>query len=279
MALDRGLWLSEQGDASRLLLWIAHAFSRNDVEVESAVRASLSAWQEQVGPLMAARTDRALISKPRIVALSPDGKTALTEGITQRDETAQLWKTSDGTPIGQPMRHRDQVWGAAFSPDGKTVVTGSWDKTARLWNATDGTPIGQPMRHEGQVCAVAFSPDGKTVLTGSWDKTARLWNATDGTPIGQPMGHRDQVWAAAFSPDGKIIATGSWDKTARLWSASDGTPIGRPMRHQAPVRSVAFMADGKNILTWTAASGDNVTRFWSVPSSRDGDARLLGTLR
>ena len=56
----------------------------------------------------------------------------------------------------------------AFSPNGKTVVTGSWDNTARLWEAATGKPIGLALQHQGQVLAVAFSPDvPKTVLTGS----------------------------------------------------------------------------------------------------------------
>ena len=57
----------------------------------------------------------------------------------------------------------------AFSPDGKTVLTGSEDKTARLWDAATGRPLGEPMTHQGMVSAVAFSPDGKTVLMGSGD--------------------------------------------------------------------------------------------------------------
>ena len=74
----------------------------------------------------------------------------------------------------------------AFSPDGKTVLTGSNDKTARLWDAATGQPLGLPMMHQDGVRAVAFSPDGKTVLTGSEDKTARLWDAATGRPLGLP---------------------------------------------------------------------------------------------
>ena len=38
------------------------------------------------------------------------------------------------------MMHQASVQAVAFSPDGKTVLTGSWDKTARLWDAATGQP-------------------------------------------------------------------------------------------------------------------------------------------
>jgi Flp pilus assembly protein TadD len=104
----------------------------------------------------------------------------------------------------------------AFSPDGKTVLTGSLDKTARLWSAASGQELTPPLRHQHSVSAVAFSPDGKTVLTGSSDQTAQLWSATSGKELTPPLRHQDQVLAVAFSPDGKTVLTGS-GTTARLW--------------------------------------------------------------
>ena len=83
--------------------------------------------------------------------------------------------------------HQDRVYAVAFSPDGKTLLTGSADKTARLWDAATGRPIGTPTEPPGRSLAVAFSPDGKTVLTGSYDNTARLWDAATGRPIGTPL--------------------------------------------------------------------------------------------
>ena len=80
--------------------------------------------------------------------------------------------------------HDGPVDAAAFSPDGKLVVTGGDDRTARLWDAATGEPVGRPLHHPGQVAAVAFSPDGKTVLTGCVDGIARLWEVDTGRLVG-----------------------------------------------------------------------------------------------
>jgi hypothetical protein len=147
----------------------------------------------------------------------------------------------------------------AFSPDGKTIVSGSGDKTIRLWD-TRGNPIGQPFKgYEKWVSSVAFSPNGKTIVSGSGDKTIRLWD-TRGNPIGQPFkGHEDRVISVAFSPDGKTIVSGGSDKTIRLWDTR-GNPIGQPFTgYEGEVFSVAFSPDGKTIV---GGDLDGTIRLW-----------------
>ena len=74
--------------------------------------------------------------------------------------------------LGMQLSNDGAVYAAAFSPDGRMVLTGCADNAARLWEATTGQPIGKPMVHPDDVRAVAFSPDGKSILTGCDDSRA-----------------------------------------------------------------------------------------------------------
>ncbi|MGQ0774634.1 MAG: nSTAND1 domain-containing NTPase [Pseudonocardiales bacterium] len=179
--------------------------------------------------------------------------------------------------------HRDLVRSVAFSPDGRTLATGSLDHTVILWDLTDPTRphrLGQPLTgHTGTVGSVAFSPDGRTLASTSGDRTTILWDLTDPSrphPIGQPLtGHSDKVGSVAFSPDGRTVATGSFDRTAILWDLTDlGQPrlLGPPLiGHTATVTSVAFAPDGRTVAT---GSDDGTAILWDLTNS--AQPRRLG---
>jgi WD40 repeat protein len=66
----------------------------------------------------------------------------------------------------------------AFSPDGRTLASGSPDKTVKFWDTASGQPL-RTLTHNDYVHSVAFSPDGRTLASGSDDNTIKLWDVSN----------------------------------------------------------------------------------------------------
>ncbi|MHC5733241.1 MAG: WD40 repeat domain-containing protein, partial [Nostoc sp.] len=76
-----------------------------------------------------------------------------------------------------------------FSPDGKTLASGSGDNTIKLWDVSTGKAIKTLTGHSSTVNSVGFSPDGKTLASGSGDNTIKLWDVSTGKAIKTLTGH------------------------------------------------------------------------------------------
>jgi WD40 repeat protein len=206
----------------------------------------------------AGRPDQAAAYFARALRSAPDSLTA-TSWISS------LLLDRDQLLTGAPLQHRYPAKSAAFSPDGRRVLTASNDLTARVWEADTGKPVGAPLQHRGSVNSAVFSPDGQRVVTASSDNTAQVWETDTGKPVGAPLQHRGSVNSAAFSPDGRRVVTASNDKTARVWETETGKPVGPPMQHQVAVNSAAFSPDGRRVVT---ASDDETARVWEADTGK-----------
>jgi WD40 repeat protein len=137
---------------------------------------------------------------------------------TGMDRTIRLLDVATGQ-LTALAGHTYPIEATAFSPDGRTLATGSTDHTVRLWDLATGQTTATLTPHGGYVVAVAFSPDGRT-LAAAVDDTVRLWDLATGQPTATLFGHTGHVWSVAFSPDEHTLATGGMDKTVRLWALS-----------------------------------------------------------
>jgi WD40 repeat protein len=175
------------------------------------------------------------------------------------------------------------VKSASFSPDGKRLVTASYDTTARLWDAETGKEIVALKGHTSSVESASFSPDGKRVVTASQDETARLWDAQTGKELAV-LANNDPVLDASYSPDGKRILTRLHGSTL-LWDAQTGKEIAD--HFHGLVMTASFAADGKHVVTahnvgpariWDAATGKEVAVLdmdWSESASFSPDSERV----
>jgi WD40 repeat protein/serine/threonine protein kinase len=191
-----------------------------------------------------------------------DGAHLLTIG----GNDAALWSVETLRPVMRFSPH-GAVASAALSPDGKLLVTGSWDHSAKIWDAATGHAIRKLENgHTGYINTAEFSPDGREILTASDDGTARLWNVATGqpTPISF-IGHTNRVLSATFSPDGARVLTTSADKTARIWDRQTGQLQQTLSGHNWAVLCGRFSPDGRLVVT---GSQDTTAVVWDAATAK-----------
>ncbi|MBF0235665.1 MAG: PD40 domain-containing protein [Desulfamplus sp.] len=173
-----------------------------------------------------------------------------------------IWDVETGKEKAILTGHTDSVSSVNFSPDGKTLASGSSDKTIRLWDVATEKEKAVLKGHTNGINGVSFSPDGKTLAyLLAWDSIIRLCDVETGKEKATLTGHTKNIDTVSFSPDGKTIASGSSDETIRLWDVDTGKEKAVLKGHTNSINGVSFSPDGK---TLASGSRDNTIRLWDL---------------
>lgn len=209
-----------------------------------------------------------------------------------------LWDTITNQLHQQMSGHSTFVAALAYSTDGRTVATGSFDQTVRIWDVESGrseytlTGLSRWLDH------VRFSPDGATIACSQFDQTVQLW-ANSGQHLYTLRGHGGNVRVLVYSPDGQILATGSDDFTVCLWSVRQGQRLHTLRGHTDNLSALVFSPDGTTLVSgshsinpqsatavaiWDVATGQlramlpqPVNRVWAAAFHPDGSQVALGS--
>src|SRR5439155_6341691 len=126
-----------------------------------------------------------------LVSISRGGKQVVKVSAVPRGPAlaARIPRVPLGREIRRFLGHKDSVVAVAFSPNGRSALSGSWDGTVRLWDLETGKELRRFTGHSGAVDSVALSPDGRRALSGGNDRTVRLWEVETGKELRRFAGH------------------------------------------------------------------------------------------
>ena len=182
-------------------------------------------------------------------------------GLPARQGQTLLLDTGSWEVLHDLSGHRDVVFAAAFSSDGKRLASGSFDKTVMLWDMETREVMATIETHSDFVYDVAFSPDGKVLASASKDRTIKLSDGINGKSIRTLSGHDKDVFSIAITADGKNVISTGVEPQLRWWSLEDGSVRRRSEGHGSSVHQVTVSSDGKFLVT---ASSDGTLRLWDA---------------
>ena len=161
-----------------------------------------------------------------------------------------LYDTRTGQELDLLIGHTSAVTSVAFSPEGRTLASGSDDGTGHIWDARTRKRTAVLTGHTGRISAVAFSPDGNILASSSYDQTIRLWDSHTGKPTATLTGHKGRVSSVAFSPEGRTLASGGRDEFIRFWDVKTGALLRTIAGHVYNVSGVIFSPDGEKLASY-----------------------------
>lgn len=159
--------------------------------------------------------------------------------------------------------HNDAILDMAFSPDGKTLATASYDTAIKLWNTDTGTELRTLKEHSDSVYAISFSKDGTLLASAAADRAVKIWNVASGKLLytfGEPT---DWVYAVTWSPDGKHLAAAGADKSIRIWETGPekGRLVHSVFAHEGAITKLAYSPDGEILYS---VGEDRIIKAWDA---------------
>lgn len=156
---------------------------------------------------------------------------------------------------------------AAFSTDGKILVTAHGDNTVSMFNAEDGKLV-TTLTDDQKITQASFNQDGTRLVTTSQGQAAGVWDVKTGKKVLTLTKPQRSIGHGSFSPDGKRIIT-SGNRELVLWDAETGKEVTTFASAAFFYCQPSFSVDSKYIVSdgfgvsaiWKAETGTQVQRL------------------
>lgn len=207
------VWNGDDGRLIRLLGGHAHWINSLALSSEHALRTGAF---DHAGRAPADPAEAREVARQRFEECTRGQPERLVSGSD--DYTMFLWVPSqDKKPRARLTGHQQLINHVQFSPDGRWLLSASFDKSVKLWDGATGKFIASFRGHVGPVYQVSWSADSRLFVSASKDSTLKVWELRTRKLKEELPGHADEVFAVDWSPEGSTVASGGKDKVVKLW--------------------------------------------------------------
>ena len=164
------------------------------------------------------------------------------------------------TPIAEFAAHRGSISGAAYTDDGRRIVTTGADGSMKIWDAAYRNLVRTIELDDGPATSLALN--GARALTGHANGKVVLWNIDRAEKIATVQRNEANIWAVAFTGDPNRFAAASHDWKVTLWDARQtAAPLQVLDGHENSVQSLAY---SPQLLLLASGSADKTVRVWNL---------------
>ncbi|MGN6474276.1 MAG: WD40 repeat domain-containing protein [Mycobacteriales bacterium] len=226
--------------------------------------------------LFDARTGRLLRTFPNggVIAAAPDDRTvAIGTDDDEAGSSGRVLLLDVRTGHERALTSASGLGSAyslAFSPDGKTLLSGDDQSTLRRWDTATGTLTGTFTGDGGLVDDIRFAPDGATAYTGGSDGGVLAWDLGGRQQLGQTLTWgtaNDACWATCFAvnPTETLMATNEFGiHRMQLIDPRSFTALRTvKLSDRSEQDGLDFSPDGQTLAT-TGRAG--LVTFWRAPA-------------
>ena len=202
-----------------------------------------------------------------VFTITPDGRQIISGSF--KDQMIKIWDLETGEELRTLTQNNREISAIAITPDGKSVVTGSWDMTIKIWDLHSTEQQPKFPGHDDAVSAVAISPDGRLAFSGSQDATIKIWDLAERKEI-QKIQTNYPIFDFGISSDTKraFFKTGKylWEENLRFYEITndrEGELFDHCLGHLRAVSSTGRFAISDSF-DWERRDDSIVIQCWDL---------------
>ncbi|WP_417694177.1 c-type cytochrome [Roseibium sp.] len=175
--------------------------------------------------------------------------------------------------------HGGPVKSVTLAPDGKRLLSTSFDYSARLWiYSGEAKMLLEPLvliGHDAAVNDARFLPDNRAASVSD-DSSLIVWDLASGNVLHRFAGLGEKVLSLEVSASGRYAAVASWENQARVYDLGADEPglVASLESHRNNVNAVVFSPEETHV--FTASTDGGVRRFDLASNTLEREIFSLG---